>query len=254
VRALYDRLADVYEWLVPDALLTPEGSADAFAPALAELPAGARLLDCAAGTGTLAVGLALRGFAVSATDASPEMIARARALAARHGAALEAEVCPWEALASRGWEERFDAVFCVGNSLAHAAGRAGRRAARAAMAAILREGGLLVVTSRNWERLRAARPGLELGDAVVRRQRGDALVIRAWTVPDAWEAPHRLEVAVALIGGDGTVTTVAEAMPFWPFRHAELQGDLRAAGLTPADSTYEPDVDRYLVSARRTGG
>src|SRR4051812_34619866 len=151
---LYETLAAVYDWLVPDALLTPEGSADAFAPALAELPRGARVLDCAAGTGQLAVGLALRGFAVTATDGSPRMIARARALAARHGVALEAATCAWAELGGRPWAERFDAVLCVGNSLTHAEGRAGRREALAGMARSLRPGGLLLVTSRNWEELR----------------------------------------------------------------------------------------------------
>src|SRR4051794_13635210 len=160
--ALYETLAAVYDWLVPDALLTPEGSAHAFAPALAELPPGARVLDCAAGTGQLAVGLALRGFAVTATDASGEMIERTRGLAARRRVALEAATCAWAALAERRWSERFDAVLCVGNSLPHAEGRAGRRAALAGMAHCLRPSGLLLVTSRNWERLRAARPTLDV--------------------------------------------------------------------------------------------
>jgi SAM-dependent methyltransferase len=250
---LYETLADVYEWLVPDPLLTPEGSAEAFAPELAELGPGARVLDCAAGIGTLAVGLALRGLAVTATDASPAMIARARALAARHDAALEADACPWEELVTRGWAERFDAVLCVGNSLPHARGRAARRTALAAMAGVLRADGLLLVTSRNWERLRAAGSRLDLDDALVRRERGDGLVVRAWTMPPSWEAEHNLEVAVALLGSDGRVAKVGERMPFWPFRHEELDDDLRAAGLAPESTTYTPDADRYLVTARRPG-
>jgi SAM-dependent methyltransferase len=89
----YDALASVYEWLVPDELLEPEGAIAAFAPVVAELPAGGRVLDCAAGTGQLAVGLALRGFDVTATDASGGMVARARALAAARGAELGIERC-----------------------------------------------------------------------------------------------------------------------------------------------------------------
>ncbi len=58
---MYDDLADAYEWLVPEPLLTPEGSLAAFADVVEALPAGARVLDCAAGTGQLAVGMALRG-------------------------------------------------------------------------------------------------------------------------------------------------------------------------------------------------
>jgi hypothetical protein len=57
---VYDTLAEVYDWLVPETLLEPEASAAAFETVIDRLPDGARVLDCAAGTGTLAVGLALR--------------------------------------------------------------------------------------------------------------------------------------------------------------------------------------------------
>lgn len=45
----YGTLAAVYEWFTPDALLEPEGAFAAFADVVGELPAGARVLDCAAG-------------------------------------------------------------------------------------------------------------------------------------------------------------------------------------------------------------
>jgi hypothetical protein len=51
----------VYDWLVPDALLTPDGSLAAFSELVDGLEPGGRVLDCAAGTGQLAVGLALAG-------------------------------------------------------------------------------------------------------------------------------------------------------------------------------------------------
>src|SRR3954469_19717189 len=97
---LYDTLAPVYDWLVPEPLLTPQGSVEAFADVVAQLPPGARVLDCAAGTGQLAVGLARRGFEVVASDASPAMIERTRALARAHDATLHAHVCAWEDLTS----------------------------------------------------------------------------------------------------------------------------------------------------------
>jgi SAM-dependent methyltransferase len=240
----YDELASVYEWLVPDEMLEPDGAVAAFAPVVAELPAGARVLDCAAGTGQLAVGLALGGFEVTATDASAGMVARARALAADHGAELHVERCAWEELPERGWGGAFDAVFCVGNSLAHAEGRGGRRAALAAMAGVVRRGGLLAVTSRNWERLLADPPGLDIGERLVERGNRRGLVIYAWR-------PDVLEIAVALVGADGTVATVRETLAYWPFTHEELDDDLRAAGLEPAASSYAADVERYLVTARR---
>jgi SAM-dependent methyltransferase len=248
---MYDELASVYDFLVPDALLEPEGAVAAFAPVVERLAPGARVLDCAAGTGALAVGLALRGFEMTATDASEAMIARTRALAARRGARVRALRRSWHEL---DLGESFDAAFCVGNSLTHAEGAPGRRVALAAMAGALRPGGLLVVTSRNWERLRAARPLLELGDELVERDGRRALVVRSWAIPDRWDEPHGLEVAVALLGEDGSVTTHGELLTFWPFTERELHEDLRAAGLEPESSTYAPDAERYLVSARRPAG
>jgi ubiquinone/menaquinone biosynthesis C-methylase UbiE len=67
--------------LVPDSLLEPEGAVAAFEQVLEAVPAGGRVLDCAAGSGQLAVGLALRGYKVVATDVSTGMLNRTRALA-----------------------------------------------------------------------------------------------------------------------------------------------------------------------------
>jgi len=78
----YGTLAEVYEFLVPEPLLDPAGSVAAFDMALGDLRPGARVLDCACGTGQLAVGLALRGFAASASDASAAMVERTTELRA----------------------------------------------------------------------------------------------------------------------------------------------------------------------------
>lgn len=247
----YDTIAGVYEYLVPDALLSPHGSAEAFAP---HVEPGARVLDCACGTGTLAVGLALRGHEVVATDASAAMVARTARLAAANGVALDASVCTWNALPGRGWQETFDVVFCVGNSLPHAVGRGGRRAALHAMAGCLRAGGRLVVTSRTWEQVRAAGSRLQVGEQLVERAGRSALPIYAWTIPERWDEPHLFEVAVAFVARDGAVTTHRERFAFWPFTEDELREDLRDAGLEPQDASVPADkAGRYLVTARRPG-
>jgi SAM-dependent methyltransferase len=246
----YDTLAGVYDFLVSEPLLSPQGSAEAFAPFLESLEPGARVLDCAAGTGPVAVGLALRGFEVTASDASAEMVARTRALAAGHGVELTSVPCRWEDLPSQGWEP-FDAVLCVGNSLTHAPGRDGRRRALGAMAGALRPGGLLVITSRNWERVRDGGSGVRVAEQLTVRHGVRGLVIHAWSLAPTWDEPHHLDVAVAVLGDGDRVTTRRERLDFWPFRHETLDQELRAAGLEPETSTYEAEVDRYLVTARR---
>jgi SAM-dependent methyltransferase len=254
----YETLAEVYEWLVPDAMLTPQGAAAAF-DGLVELAPGARVLDCASGAGQLAVGLALRGFDVVATDASDSMVRRTRRLAAQHDVELHAATCTWEELAARGWEESFDAVLCVGNSLAHAVGQQGRRAALRAMAVVLRADGLLAVTSRRWELVRARGSGMQVGDRLVVRDGRRGLAIYAWSIPPRWDDVHEVDVAIALIGEDGGVRTHAERLRWWPFSHGTLAADLLACGFdsgpSPPAPEHEPgpadDAERYLVTARR---
>jgi 2-polyprenyl-3-methyl-5-hydroxy-6-metoxy-1,4-benzoquinol methylase len=200
------------------------------------------VLDCACGVGLLAVGLAQRGFETHASDASPTMVERTRTLAARHGIDVHARTRAWEELPPR---PEFDAVFCVGNSLAHAADRP---AALSAMAHVLRPGGLLVLTSRNWERERAAGSRLEIDDRLTERGGRKALISRAWTITQDAIA---LDVAVSIIDDDGTVKTATERLTVWPFTADELHDDLRRAGLEPEQSTYTPESERYLVTASR---
>jgi SAM-dependent methyltransferase len=247
----YDTLAEVYEWLVPEPLLSPVGAAEAFASVVDVLPAGGRILDCAAGTGQLAVGLALRGFDAVASDASPAMVERTRALAAAHRVDVAVATCDWAALGGQPWSAPFDAVLCVGNSIAHAGPQARRRDALRAMAGLLREGGVLALTSRNWELIRAEGPGLRVADTMTRRADRRGLVLYSWDLSGSAQEPHHVDVAVALVGDDDSVTTYRERLEYWPFGHSELVADLRAAGLTLESTTYTDDVERYLVVARR---
>jgi cyclopropane fatty-acyl-phospholipid synthase-like methyltransferase len=229
---VYGTLAAVYDFLVPEALLSPEGSAAAFDGVLGGLEPGARVLDCACGTGTLAVGLALRGLEVTASDASPEMVARTQALAAERGVPLETATRAWAELDG----DRFDAVLCVGNSLTHAGGRAGRLTALDGMRRVSREGALLAITSRNWEREQ------ESGDEIAERGGRRAAVRRLWHGGD----PPQLQIFVTLEDG----STYSERLSYWPFTHEELDADLRAVGFEPEASTWTPDADRYLVTSR----
>ena len=88
---------------------------------------------------------------------------------------------------------------------------------------------------------------------MVEREGRRGLVIYSWTLPERWEARHRLDVAVALLDEGEAVRTVAQSLDFWPFRHEELLDDLTALGLRDQTTTYDREVDRYLVVASRDG-
>lgn len=246
----YAELAQVYDWLVRDALLDPRDAAAAYAPAAELIPERGRVLDCAAGAGQLAVGLALGGFDVTATDASPAMIVRARELAADHAVNLTTAVCTWDDLPALAVPGPFDAVFCVGNSISHAPGRAPRRAALAAMAHLLSPDGVLAVAARDWEYVRAAGDRVDVQDRLLHRHGRSGIVVRAWTMGETWDDAHHLEVAIALLGDDESVTTHRERLTLWAFRRDELLEDLAAVGLDTVFVTTFLGDGEYLVVAR----
>jgi len=247
--AQYETLPDVYEWLIPDAKLTPQGSVAALDHLVRSLPSAARVLDCSCGTGQLAVGLAGLGLDVVATDASAGMVRRTQELADEHSVALRASTAAWEDLPDHFDPSSFDLVICVGNSLCHARGASGRHAALATMSRLLNPRGRLVLTSRTWERVRAGGSRIDVHDRLVSRSGHEALVIYSWQIERVWEQEHHLEIAVAQVRLDGSVLTRSERLSFWPYRYDELVAELRSVGLEVVESTFDPDADQYRVVA-----
>jgi SAM-dependent methyltransferase len=245
----YGALPDVYEWLIPDAMLTPAGAVAAFSDLVKSLPPNARVLDCACGTGQLAVGLAGLGLDVVAADASGGMIRRTQELADEMGVSLRTLHASWDELPDHLDASTFDLVFCVGNSLGHAEGASGRLAALAAMARLLSPGGRLVLTSRTWELVRSSGSRLDTRDRLIRRNGRDAVVTYYWQIEQRWEQEHNLEIAVAQVEPDGSVRACTERLSIWPFRYEELVAQLQSVGLKVETSTFDPDADGYMVVA-----
>ena len=245
----YGVLPDVYEWLIPDAKLTPAGAVAAFSDLVKSLRSNARVLDCACGTGQLAVGLAGLGLDVVAADASAGMVRRTQELAADVGVSLQTLHASWDELPDHLDASTFDLVFCVGNSLGHAEGAAGRSAALAAMSRLLRPGGRLVLTSRTWELVRSSGSRLDTRDRLIRRNGRDAVVTYCWHIEQRWEQEHNLEIAVAQVEPDGSVRACSERLSIWPFRYEELVAQLQSVGLTVETTTFDPEADGYTVVA-----
>jgi SAM-dependent methyltransferase len=247
----YGALAEVYEWLISDAKVTPTAFAAAFDDVVTLLPPNAQVLDCSCGTGQLAVGLANLGLRVVATDASAAMVRRTGGLAEELGASLRTLRAGWNELPDHFDDASFDMVFCVGNSLHHAEGARGRSAALASMSRLLRPGGRLVLTSRNWELVRAAGSRLDIRDHLVRRNGRDAVVAYRWEIAQHWEQEHRIEIAVARLEADGSVDVCSELLSSWPYRYADLMSGLQGVGLTVETSTFDPRAENYMVVATK---
>lgn len=145
-RSFYDELSSIYDVMFPygtqqarvdflDRIFTERGVKTA--------------LDCGCGTGRQAIDLSLRGFRVTGADISKHMLELANANARANGLTL-----PW--LESdfvslpQTVAEKFDAVYCIGNSLPHVEDKRELKASLAGMVSALKNDGVLVLHLRNY--------------------------------------------------------------------------------------------------------
>jgi glycine/sarcosine N-methyltransferase len=216
--------------------------------------AGARrVLDAACGTGQHGIALARLGLAVSAADPSAGMIAQARANAS--GAAVRFEQAGFGGMSGVFGKASFDALLCLGNSLAHVADGAGLAAALGDFADCLTEGGLLILQNRNYDKVLAARarwldPQSSAGG------RREWLFIRFYD----FEADGSITFHVLTLsrGKDGAWTQAVSSTRLWPLRAAVLTDALRGAGfeiLEPCGSArgepFDPGASPDLVIVAR---
>lgn len=204
-----------------------------------------RILDCSCGIGTQAIGLALQGHDVHATDLSPASIERARHEAEGMGAALTFGVADFTRLPEQV-EGTFDCVLSCDNSVAHLHEDADLVRFAAGVAAKLRPGGLALVSLRDYEALLAARAE---GHPV--RVGPGTISFQVW---DWDEAGRSYELAQFTLRGDGERwETTCRRTRLRALRRDELCDALAAAGLadvrwrTPDESGYYQPV----VTARK---
>ena len=144
--------------------------------------------------------------------------------------------CAWEDLPQRGWQDSFDVVLCVGNSLPHAVGRtAAARRCTAMAAPAPRAAGSSSPRARG---SRCAPPARGCRSPSSSSSATAAAGCRstpgrspsAGTSRTTSTSPSRSSPATA------AVTTHRERFAFWPFTEDELREDLREAGLEPEDA------------------
>ncbi len=113
------------------------------------------VLDCSCGTGIQTLGLAKRGYQMSASDVSPRMVSILRRKANSQGLRVDTKVADFRNLSP--WAGKlFDAVICAGNSLSVLLNRPDALQALKAMRSKLRKpGGVVVLGLRNYGKLRA---------------------------------------------------------------------------------------------------
>jgi SAM-dependent methyltransferase len=154
----YDQLAEDYHLIYGDWSLSVSRQGDALEALVRRYLDGAGpldVLDCSCGIGTQAIGLAERGHRVVGSDLSPVAAARAAGEARRRGLVLTTSAADMRSLPFG--DASFDIVLSADNSLAHLLTEDDVRRALDGMRRVVRNGGLLVLSAKDYGDARQTR-------------------------------------------------------------------------------------------------
>ncbi|MDE0064169.1 MAG: class I SAM-dependent methyltransferase [Gammaproteobacteria bacterium] len=186
VTGYYDRLSPLYrdnmgwDW---EATMREEGAIlDRMLTGIMGRPGPYRLLDCSCGVGTQAIGLAILGHGVHATDLSRVSIECARAEAERLEADMSFGVADYRRL-EQDIAATFDIVLSCDNSIAHCLTDTDLAAALNSMKSRLEPDGLLLISVRDYDALVADRPRFN-NQHVQDRTDGRRIVFQLWDWDD----------------------------------------------------------------------
>ena len=205
-------------------------------------------LDAGSGTGFHSILLAQLGVDMTAIDISPGMISSVRDHAAQRGLDVKTFVGSFEEIPEIVGRS-FDAVFSLGNSLAHAASNEELLSWLRVFASVLRPGGILFVQNLNYDRILAQREKVqstkEAGNKTFDRlydYEGDRVIFNILTSERTRSGIDRRRRAVSLL----------------PLRRSDLLTALESAGFADVQafggismSAFVPKTSKDLVVLAR---
>ena len=110
------------------------------------------VLDCACGTGHHVIMFKQMGYVAIGSDLSPSMIQKAKSNSEKYGIKALLKIADFRNL-TKVFDEKFDAVVCVGNSLPHLFSDKDLTKAISEMYHVLNKNGILIIDQRNYDRL-----------------------------------------------------------------------------------------------------
>ena len=159
IQSFYDNLAAHYDKLFADWQATTHEQAVILDRIFADngFDRSARILDCACGIGTQAIGLAALGYSVTASDISDEELREAAARAEQNQVTIPFVHADFRAL-QETFDTPFDIIIAMDNALPHMLSQEALRAAVQSITGQLRDGGMFVASIRDYDALLRSKP------------------------------------------------------------------------------------------------
>ncbi len=247
----YEALTDDYHLLFADwkeAVLRQGTALDRFIRIhMGERPLS--VLDCSCGIGTQAIGLAIQGYKVHATDLTPSAVARAEREAREFGVSLTWGVADVRRLRTQV-AGTFDIVLSCDNALPHLLTDKDLMLAAQNMWSKARPGGLLLVSIRDYDRIAQKKPRF-MPTNIVDGPEGRRIVFQLWDWHDDGRTYTLHHFLVRQQGAEWTTTH--RVTEYRALSRHDLSEILQEAGFSEISwhSTEESGYVQPIVTARR---
>ena len=206
----------------------------------------ARILDCACGIGTQAIGIAAMGYDVAASDISDGELAEAKERAARNGVNICFEHADFCAL-SETFSERFDIVIAMDNALPHMLSKEALEAAIRSITNQLAPGGMFVASIRDYDALLKDKPPYS-PPYIHKTDKGQRVSFQTWN----WVGDH-YKLIQYIIDDEGTLSVSKFECEYRAIRREELTNMLIANGCSRVEWKFPEETGFYqpIVIARK---
>ena len=246
-QTFYDQLASQYDKLFEDwqtttkeqaAILDRIFCAEGFSNT-------ARILDCACGIGTQAIGLAARGFKVTASDFSAEALSEAKKRAIENDVSIQFRQADFRALED-AFYETFDIVIAMDNALPHMLSEHDLETAIGSITSRITKGGLFVASIRDYDALLKSKPPYS-PPYIHKTEKGQRVSFQTWE----WNDIHYKLTQYIIDDGD-TLQTSKFQCEYRATKREELTDLLLKKGCTKVEWKFKEEIGFYqpIVIAR----
>ncbi len=243
IQKQYDNIASIYD------LLSEGDDGSIYFRLYAEkvlktFPKGSIVLDCSCGTGDHAIWLARQGYRVFASDISDGMIAVASKKAEKEEVSISFFRSSWEELPGKT-EEKFDMVFCPGNSISHMQDLEMLKRSFKSIRKVLKPGGKYFFDLRNWEKT-FEENNLPPQEFEVNSKGRQLIVKYSWDIK-GWNTQCKMFVDTH----DAKENEYKQyVFDFFPLGYYQLHDALLEAGFESVERGFFPDDNYYFAIAK----
>ena len=247
-QTFYDNLASHYDKLFLDWQAATREQAVLLDKLFREngFDTGARILDCACGIGTQAIGLACLGYPVTASDISDAELEEAEKRAVQNNANIHFAHADFCALSDR-FSEQFDIIIAMDNALPHMLSKEALDVAVASITGQLSEGGMFVASIRDYDALLLTKPPYS-PPYIHKTEAGQRVSFQTWD----WEG-DRYKLTQYIIDDENALQISKFICEYRATRREELTGLLLAHGCKTVQWKFPEETGFYqpIVIARK---